>query len=334
MPIVANILRNLGYSIRASYLFCLSILFKAWRSPLAAHRAKDMEVNEPATHRALDGEVNELVLVMLGYRPTAEAIEQALAQCHTTSPQTCLYIFKRYAERFHCYRKPDRGIVLTPTSLAIGWSVSQRGVRVHSALHSLRRYHSGLPISKETVTMHELLDYHYTKLPSTPKIPYDQSDCMMQCGAHGNMPMTRALLQIESTLADLFLEQGIEAGKLDVVRIIAEGYSNYLQPKALTAALRAAVWVASYPVLDLFIELFGADITQAMYVEVFNDMCELGVPAGLEVMLDRFNDRLIFKEGLTFNPRFVKKRERIVSLLHAAYGSKLIEQFPDWKIEV
>lgn len=334
---VFTIIRALSYRIKVSWLFCTSLLSRVWRQSLATPAPAPTPPNkrpvhvDPNARKFIDKTVNQSVLDSFPRRPTAGDFEAALIECHTASPGTCVHLLKTYARPYSVHSNND--LILSPTSLAIGWSVSQREVRLPEYLHTLNTHYVGPPISDEAATLHYTLDYHYKKLLSTPKISYPDSGCMMRCGVHGNALMVRALLQVEPTLASQFLEQGAAAEARDVITLIAEEYRGSLQSKDIQDALKEAVWSALYPSVDLLVEVFGPDITQAMYENIFNDMCEYDVPEGLELMLDRFRDRLQFEDGFTFIPRFVKKRKGIVSLLYATYGSKLVEQFPDWNIK-
>ena len=269
------------------------------------------------------------ILESFGPKLTAESIEAALIECHVHSPETCLSIYLNCADS-KTYRR-DTELVLSPISLAIGWSISQRGVTMPWCLHSSTVHHPE-PISRTASCMHSLLDHYYRKLSMTE---IKDTACMMDCGLHCNTLMVSALIQIEPNLASKFLMQGVYADRPEVLKVIADVFSDsILEPDHIQTAIESAIWAASYTTFDTLTSFFGADVTQEMCIEIFNEVCNYGRHESLELVLSRFRHKLGFDNGFTFDPSLVKEREEIISILFKAYGSKLTDQFPDWKIEV
>lgn len=334
MPTVTNISQGLSFAIRGIWLLCVDLARGIRQLRLAPSQTPSTKkvMPKPTTAKPRDMTVNQAVIDSFPRRPTAEDFEAALVQCHTSAPGTCMHLLKIHAHPNTCFRTKNDGLILTPTSLAIGWSVSQRDVRFEY-LHNLNTHYVGPFISNHDMTLHQILDHHYNKLPSTPKLPHYCSDCMMCCGTHGNVPMIRALLEVEPALAGLFLNQGVDANKPEVMTVIAGEYRSAIEPRDVAHALNTGIRSAIYPSVDLLVELFGTDINQEMYVQNFNEVCECSVPEGLKLMLDRFRDRLAFEDGFTFDLEYVKRKQRIVDILSEAYGPKFTKLLPYGRIK-
>ena len=265
---------------------------------------------------------------------TPEAVEAGLTMCHTSSPEICLRIFRHVGDDATRFHAGDKRLIFTPTSLAIGWSVSQRRVTAHESIHALTERYVG-PILTETESyMHTVLDHHYRLLPGVPRSGEGRrSSCMMNTGRHGCIDMIRALIQVEPKLAGMFLKQASTHSQFEALTMIVREYRHALDHQGIEDALQTAVWSAMYESVDLLVELLGNDVSQDMYVSLFNTMCNFRIPKGLELLLNRFKQKIEIDNGFTFDPYYAKKNKEIVSLLNKAYGSKLVDQFPDWETE-
>lgn len=206
MWIVTMIFQALGYDIKTALSVC-------YRPVTSCFENKDTDQD---------------IILKLGNRPTAGEIEAALVQHHALSPELCVSIIKRYADRCSNYYSRGQEPILTPISLAIGWSISQRNVLVPEALHPYTYYNPRPYVSLEASHMHRILDEQYIKLPGVPNRTRLCSACMMKCVSHDNIPVIRALLEIEPRLAGMFIEQGVTARRPDTIAMISEEYPQAL----------------------------------------------------------------------------------------------------------